>query len=39
MAKFISVVDQYNLWGVIFDRKLSFTPHIKYLKTKCNKVQ
>lgn len=33
------MVDQYNFRGIIFDRRLSFIPHINYLKTKCNKVQ
>ena len=28
----IPVVDQYKFVGVIFDRKLSFIPHINYLK-------
>ena len=34
----IPVVDQYKFLGVIFDRKLSFIPHIKYLKAKCHKA-
>ena len=34
----IPVVDQYKYFGVIFDCKLSFIPHIKYLRTKCNKT-
>ena len=34
----IPVVDQYKYLGVIFDHKLSFIPHIKYLRTKCNKT-
>ena len=34
----IPVVDQYNFLGVIFDRKLSFIPHINYLKGKCQKA-
>ena len=29
---------QYKYLGVIFDCKLSFIPHIKYLRTKCNKT-
>ena len=33
----IPVVDQYKFLGVIFDRKLSFIPHINYLKAKCHK--
>ena len=28
----------YKYLGIIFDRKLSFIPHIKYLRTKCNKT-
>ena len=27
-----------NFLGIIFDRKLSFIPHIKYLKAKCLKA-
>ena len=34
----IPVVDQYKYSGVIFDRKLSFIPHINYLKAKCHKA-
>ena len=34
----IPVVDQYKFLGIIFDRKLSFIPHINYLKAKCQKV-
>ena len=34
----IPVVNQYNFLGVIFDKKLSFIPHIQYLKDKCNKT-
>ena len=34
----IPVVVQYKFLGVIFDRKLSFIPHINYLKTKCHKA-
>ena len=35
----IPVVDQYKFLGVIFDRKLSFIPHINYLRSKCHKAQ
>ena len=35
----IPVVDQYKFLGVIFDRKLSFIPHINYLKAKCHKAR
>ena len=34
----IPVVDQYKFLGIIFDRKLSFIPHIYYLKAKCQKA-
>ena len=34
----IPVVEQYKYLGVIFDRKLSFIPHINYLKAKCHKA-
>ena len=30
----IPVVNKYKFLGVIFDKKLSFIPHIKYLKNK-----
>ena len=31
----IPVVEESKFRGVIFDRKLSFIPHIRYLKAKC----
>ena len=34
----IPVVDNFKFLGLIFDRKLSFIPHIKYLKAKCLKA-
>ena len=34
----IPVVDDFKFIGLIFDRKLSFIPHIKYLKAKCLKA-
>ena len=34
----IPIVDEAKFLGVIFDRKLSFIPHIKYLKAKCLKA-
>ena len=34
----IPVVAESKFLGVIFDRKLSFIPHIKYLKAKCLKA-
>ena len=35
----IPVVNEYKFLGVIFDRKLSFISHIKYLKTKTTHSQ
>ena len=34
----IPVVAESKFLGVIFDKKLSFIPHIKYLKAKCLKA-
>ena len=34
----IPVVEQYEFFGVIFDKKLSLIPHINYLKAKCLKA-
>ena len=34
----IPVVEQYEFFGVIFNKKLSFIPHINYLKAKCLKA-
>ena len=34
----IPVVEDVKFLGIIFDRKLSFIPHIKYLKAKCLKA-
>ena len=34
----IPVVEDFRFLGVLFDRKLSFIPHIKYLKAKCLKA-
>ena len=34
----IPIVEHYKYLGIIFDHKLSFIPHIKYLRTKCNKT-
>ena len=34
----IPVVEESKFPGMIFDRKLSFIPHIKYLKAKCFKA-
>ncbi len=34
----IPVVSQYKFLGIIFERKLSFIPHIQYIKDKCNQT-
>ena len=34
----IPIVEHYKYLGIIFDHKLSFFPHIKYLRTKCTKT-
>ena len=34
----IPVVNEAKFLGVIFDKKLTFLPHIKYLKLKCQKA-
>ena len=34
----VPVVEETKFLGVIFDRKLSFIPHIKHLKDKCTKA-
>ena len=34
----IPVVQEHKFLGVIFDNKLSFIPHIKYLKARCLKA-
>ena len=34
----IPVVEESIFLGILFDRKLSFIPHIKYLKAKCLKA-
>ena len=31
-------VEESNFLGILFDRQLSFIPHIKYLKAKCFKT-
>ena len=35
----IPFVNEYKFLGVIFDKNLSFIPHIKYLKNKSTRVQ
>ena len=34
----IPVVEESKFLGILFDRKLSFIPHIKYLKAECLKA-
>ena len=34
----IPVVEESKFLGILFDKKLSFIPHIKYLKAKCLKA-
>ena len=34
----IPVVEESKFHGILFDRKLSFIPHIRYLKAKCLKA-
>ena len=34
----IPVVEEFKFLGLVFDRKLSFIPHIKQLKAKCQKA-
>ena len=34
----IPVVDEYKFLEMIFDKKLTFIPHLKYLKIKCHKT-
>ena len=34
----IPVVEENKFLGIVFDRKLSFIPHIKQLKAKCQKA-
>jgi len=34
----IPVVEETKYLGIMFDRKLSFLPHIRYLKDKCTKA-
>ena len=35
----IPVINEYKFLGIIFDKKLSFIPHIKYLKNKSTRAQ
>ena len=34
----IPVVEESKFLGILFDRKVSFIPHIKYLKAKCSLI-
>ena len=34
----IPIVEEYKFLGIIFDKKLTLKPHIKYLRLKCNKT-
>jgi hypothetical protein len=37
-GQIIPVVKETKFLGIIFDSKLSFIPHLKHLKTKCNRT-
>ena len=34
-GKHVPVVEETKFLGLVFDRKLTFVPHLRYLKTKC----
>ena len=34
----IPIVEEHKFLGIIFDKKLTFKPHIKHLRSKCNKA-
>ena len=34
----IPIVEEHKFLGIIFDQKLTFKPHINYLRSKCNKT-
>ena len=34
----IPLVEKFKFLGIIFDKRLTFTPHIKTLRTKCVKA-
>ena len=34
----IEVVPEFKILGLLFDSKLTFIPHIKYLRNKCQKA-
>ena len=37
-GKRIPVVEETKFLGLVFDRKLTFVPHLRYLRTKCLKA-
>jgi len=37
-GKQIPVVEETKFLGLVFDRKLTFVPHLRYLRTKCLKA-
>jgi len=37
-GKQIPVVEETKFLGMVFDRKLTFVPHLRYLRTKCLKA-
>ena len=37
-GKQIPVVEETKFFGLVFDRKLTFVPHLRYLRTKCLKA-
>ena len=34
----LPIAEQHKFLGIIFDKKLTFKPHIKYLRSMCNKT-
>ena len=34
----ISIVEEHKFLGIIFDKKSTFKPRIKYSRSKCNKT-
>ena len=34
----IPIVEEHKFLGIIFNKKLTFKPYIKYLRSKCNKA-
>jgi len=37
-GKHIPVVEETKFLGLVFDRKLTFVPHLRYLRTNCLKA-